>query len=235
MPQTASYAPFRRLPPGSRILIAFSGGVDSAVTAALALRAGFQVTAVHMTLLPGGEDSRWKAEETAAKLGIELVRADCTKAFEQSVLRPSWDMYKSGFTPNPCAICNPKVKFGALMPLMEQYGLNKVTIPERPSVFCDAQRCQEILAELKESQAELLVLLGDIPIAQFLNAVADVPYHSLQEYVDLYGYGTATEAVIGGRTIKVLPLAHPRQIGALGAHSEKWNKLHQEWESNLNK
>ena len=110
-----------------------------------------------------------------------------------------------------------------------------MTIPERPSVFCDAQRCQEILAELKESQAELLVLLGDIPIAQFLNAVADVPYHSLQEYVDLYGYGTATDAVIDGRNIKVLPLAHPRQIGALGAHSEKWNKLHQEWESNLNK
>ena len=120
-------------------------------------------------------------------------------------------------------------------PLIEQYGLNKVTIPERPSVFCDALRCQEILAELKESQAELLVLLGDIPIAQFLNAVADVPYHSLQEYVDLNGYGTATDAVIVGRTIKVLPLAHPRQIGALGAHSEKWNKLHQEWESNLNK
>ena len=120
-------------------------------------------------------------------------------------------------------------------PLIEQYGLNKVTIPERPSVFCDAQRCQEILSELKESQANLLILLGDIPIAQFLNVVADVPYTSLQEYVDLNGYGTATDAVIVGRTIKVLPLAHPRQIGALGAHSEKWNKLHQEWENNLNK
>ncbi len=120
-------------------------------------------------------------------------------------------------------------------PLIKQYGLNEVTIPERPNVFCDAQRCQEILSELKESQANLLVLLGDLPIVQFLNAVANVPYHSLQEYVDLYGYGTATDAVIDGRTIKVLPLAHPRQIGALGSHSEKWNKLHQEWESNLNK
>lgn len=115
-------------------------------------------------------------------------------------------------------------------PLIVQYKLNKVTIRKRPSVFCNDQRCQEILAELKESHAELMVLLGDIPIAQFLNAVANVPYHSLQEYVDLYGYGTVTDAVIDGRTIKVLPLAHPRQIGALGAHSEKWNKLHQEWE-----
>lgn len=118
-------------------------------------------------------------------------------------------------------------------PLISQYKLNKVTIPKRPSVFCNAQRCQEILAELKESHAKLLVLLGDIPISQFLNIVADVPYHSLQDYVNCYGYGTVTDIVINGRTMKVLPLAHPRQIGALGAHSEKWYKLHQEWESKL--
>lgn len=89
------------------------------------------------------------------------------------------------------------------------------------------------LSELKESQASLLVLLGDIPIAQFLNSVADVSYKSLQEYVELYGYGKATDVTIDGRTIQVLPLAHPRQIGALGAHSEKWNRLHQEWEKQL--
>ena len=114
-------------------------------------------------------------------------------------------------------------------PLIEQYCLNKVTIPERPTVFCDAQRCQKILSELKESKASLLVLLGDIPIAQFLNFVADVPYKSLQEYVELYGYGKATAATIDGHTINVLPLAHPRQIGALGAHSEKWKNLHNGW------
>ena len=122
MPRNDSYAPFRRIPQGARILMAFSGGVDSTVAAVLALRAGYRVTGVHMTLLPGGESARQKAEEAAAKLGIELIHADRSKEFEQSVLRPSWDMYKSGFTPNPCAICNPAVKFGSLMPLMEQHG-----------------------------------------------------------------------------------------------------------------
>lgn len=130
--------------------------------------------------------------------------------------------------PSQVKVINERYK-----PLIKQYGLNEVTIPERPSTFCNAQRCREILQELKESQAELLVLLGDIPIAQFLNEVANVPYSSLQEYVDLYGYGTPTDVMIDNRKIKVLPLAHPRQIGALGAHSEKWNKLHQEWENNL--
>ena len=115
-------------------------------------------------------------------------------------------------------------------PLIEQYKLNDVTIPDRKTTFCDQERSQEILAELKESQAELLVLLGDIPIQQFLNRVADVKYTSLQEYADLYGYGNRSQAIVGGRSIDVLPLAHPRQIGALGAHSEKWNQAHSQWE-----
>lgn len=118
-------------------------------------------------------------------------------------------------------------------PLVEKYGLNPVTIPNRPTAFCDKKRSEEITAELMESQAELLILLGDIPIAQYLKKVADIPYSTLGEYVDLYGYGNMTEIIVNGKTIKVLPLAHPRQIGALGAHSEKWCKAHHEWEEKV--
>jgi hypothetical protein len=60
--------------------------------------------------------------------------------------------------------------------------------------------------------------------------VAKVEYKSLTEYVDKYGYGTLTKVEIGGWKIDVLPLTHLRQIGALGSHSEKWNRLHKEWE-----
>lgn len=117
-------------------------------------------------------------------------------------------------------------------PKAKQYGLNEVTIPKRPTNFCDKARSEEVISELEESQAETLILLGDIPVLQFLNLVAEVDYKSLQEYVDLYGYGNFSQAAINGRTYNILPLAHPRQIGALGAHSDKWYKLHQEWESN---
>lgn len=111
-----------------------------------------------------------------------------------------------------------------------KYGLNKVTIPKRPSNFCDKERCKEVIAELEESNADMLVLLGDIPIKQFLNKVADVDYKSLKEYKERYEYGFQSEAVINGRTYKILPLAHPRQIGALGSHCSDWYRLHQEWE-----
>lgn len=115
-------------------------------------------------------------------------------------------------------------------PLAEAYSLNPVTIPPRPSVFCDGARAEEITAEIMQSEAELLVLLGDIPIAQYLKRVADIPYSTLGEYADLYGYGTRTGITLNGRAIQVLPLAHPRQIGALGAHSEKWFWAHKAWE-----
>lgn len=118
-------------------------------------------------------------------------------------------------------------------PEAKKYGLNEVTIPPRPSSFCDKSRSIEIVSELEESQAKLLVLLGDIPIRQFLNQVADVNYKNLQEYVEQHGYGIISQVTINGRTYQVLPLAHPRQIGKLGFHSEKWYQLHWNWENNL--
>ena len=131
---------------------------------------------------------------------------------------------------NPSQVKALKEKYN---PLVEEYSLNPVTIPTRPSTFCDAKRSAEITEELTESQAELLVLLGDIPIAQYLKKVTDVPYSTLGEYVDIYGYGNTSEVLINGKSLKVLPLAHPRQIGALGAHSEKWFNMHREWEKSL--
>lgn len=115
-------------------------------------------------------------------------------------------------------------------PLIERYHLNPVTIPVRPGTFCDEKRSAEITEELMQSEAEHLVLLGDIPIGQYLKKVADVPYATLGEYVQLYGYGNCTEVSIHGKRIQVLPLAHPRQIGALGAHSERWCLEHKNWE-----
>ena len=117
-------------------------------------------------------------------------------------------------------------------PKAKIYGLNEVTIPIRPTNFCDKARSEDIILELEESQAETLILLGDIPILQFLDRVAIVKYKNMQEYVDLYGYGNSSQTSINGKTYNILPLAHPRQIGALGAHCEKWNKYHQDWENN---
>ena len=128
---------------------------------------------------------------------------------------------------NPSQVKALKEKY---IPLIEKYSLNPVTILTRPSTFCDTKRSEEITDELIRSEANLLVLLGDIPIAQYLKKVVDIPFSTLGEYVELYGYGNPTEVLIKDKCIKILPLAHPRQIGALGAHSEKWFNMHRDWE-----
>ncbi len=159
------------------------------------------------------------------------------KVLDEHILAPL------GFTRKDAWLCdllpetrlNPsqvKVLKGKYEPIRERYNLNAVTVPTRPVIFCDSKRCDEILEELEESQAELLVLLGDIPIKQFLNTVTKVNFSSLQEYEELYGYGVYLDVIIKEKKFKVLPLAHPRQIGALGAHSEKWNQAHFKWEKN---
>ncbi len=157
------------------------------------------------------------------------------KVLDENILAPL------GFSRNDAWLCDclPETRLNPgqvkainekYNPLIEKYGLNPVTIPSRPSVFCDKQRSGEITEELMQSKAELLVLLGDIPIAQYLKEVSNVPFSSLKEYVDMYGYGNSTEVEIGEKAIKVLPFAHPRQIGALGAHSERWFEEHRKWE-----
>ncbi len=159
------------------------------------------------------------------------------KVLDNQILAPL------GFTRNDAWLCDllPETRLNSSQiniihkkyePQAKLFGLNEVTIPRRPSTFCNKARSEEITAELEESQAETLILLGDIPIVQYLNRVAEVEYKSLQEYVDLYGYGHYSQTTINGKTYNILPLAHPRQIGALGAHSEKWYRFHQEWENN---
>ncbi len=140
----------------------------------------------------------------------------------------------------PEARLNPnqvKVIQEKYVPLEEKYGLPHVTVPVRPSSskddsFCNMARCGEIMEEIKKSEAKLIVLLGDLPIQQFLRKVADVDFNSMQTFVDKYGYGQKIPVTIDGEEYLVLPLAHPRQIGALGTHSERWYQNHQDWMKN---
>jgi len=78
-----------------------------------------------------------------------------------------------------------------------------------------------------------LVLLGDIPIKQYLKAVADIDFNSLREYTEKYGYGQALKIKIGSKDIDVIPLAHPRQIGGLGRSNDFWYQEHKKWEENI--
>ena len=160
------------------------------------------------------------------------------KVLDNNVLLPL------GFTRNDAWLCdllpetrlNPqqqKVIINRYNPLIESYNLNQVTIPKCPKVFCDDERSTAITDELIRSQADLIVLLGDIPIKQYLNRVSDVKFNSLYEYSNRYGYGNIMNVIIKEKVFRIIPLAHPRQIGALGAYNKNWLNAHSEWEKSF--
>ncbi len=108
----------------SRIVLGFSGGVDSAVSAMLLKNAGHEVIGLYMDNTD--ENALRDAVETAKFAGIELEVADVRAALEENVCRPFTDCYLRGETPNPCVICNPSVKFKTLLSAADRRGAELV-------------------------------------------------------------------------------------------------------------
>lgn len=108
----------------SRIVLGFSGGVDSAVSAMLLKNAGHEVIGLYMDNTD--ENALRDAVETAKFAGIELEVADVRAALEENVCRPFTDCYLRGETPNPCVICNPSVKFKTLLAAADRRGAELV-------------------------------------------------------------------------------------------------------------
>ncbi len=105
------------------VFVAMSGGVDSAVTAAILLEQGYTVTGIHMSTWV---DPKWEqatkdqptsaslARSVAESLEIPFVDLDVRDRFYQQVVQTFVRQYLAGQTPNPCLFCNPQVKWGIL-------------------------------------------------------------------------------------------------------------------------
>jgi tRNA-uridine 2-sulfurtransferase len=121
-----------------RVLVAMSGGVDSAVAAARAAEAGHDVTGVHLALSmnPASyrtgargcctlEDAR-DARRAADVIGIPFYVWDMAERFHDDVVRDFVDEYARGNTPNPCLRCNEKIKFAAVLDRAVALGFDAV-------------------------------------------------------------------------------------------------------------
>jgi tRNA-specific 2-thiouridylase len=120
----------KRVMDNKKVFVAMSGGVDSAVCAAILLSQGYQVTGIHMETWkdPQGEteaaslpSSRQLAQITAEALGIPLLSLDVKDRFYSEVVRKFIRDYLSGFTPNPCLFCNPQIKWH----ILQTYALDR--------------------------------------------------------------------------------------------------------------
>ena len=108
----------------SKVVLGFSGGVDSAVSAVLLQKAGFTVHGVYLDNT--GSDARREAVEAASRMGVELTVVDVHVELEALVCRPFTDCYLRGETPNPCVLCNRALKFPALLKEADRVGAELV-------------------------------------------------------------------------------------------------------------
>ena len=108
------------------VIVGLSGGVDSAVSALLLKRQGYEVRGVHLRLweaIPGtiSEDVA-SAQFVAEQLEIPLEVLDWRERFRQEVIAPYLTVLASGQTPNPCMICNHQIKWGSLWQHVQAHG-----------------------------------------------------------------------------------------------------------------
>jgi len=113
------------------VVVAMSGGVDSSAAALLLLEQGHRVVGVTLRLFdacgrPGKTccslEDVVEARRVAACLGIEHRVVEHQAAFERLVIAPFAALYASGLTPNPCILCNDRVKFGTLWEYARELG-----------------------------------------------------------------------------------------------------------------
>lgn len=116
---------------GKKVFVGLSGGVDSAVSAALLKKAGYDVTGVFIRIaLPGypcsaGVD-RVDAMRVAAKLEIPFMELDLSKHYEEQIFQNTLSEFKKGRTPNPDVLCNREIKFGEFYTFAKQHGADFV-------------------------------------------------------------------------------------------------------------
>lgn len=109
-----------------KALIAMSGGVDSSVAAYLMKKEGYECIGATMRLLDNADAQIHDAAAVAEKLGIPFYCFDLRRQFKEAVIDEFVRSYESGDTPNPCVVCNKRMKFGALAEEAIKLGCDKI-------------------------------------------------------------------------------------------------------------
>lgn len=188
-----------------RVLVALSGGVDSAVAAALLVDAGHDVTGVHLRLADTdpqvlgqgccGLDDAQDARRTAQVLGIPFHVWDLRDVFRREVREPFAADYAAGATPNPCVTCNERVKVGAVLRRATALGHDALATGHhaRIEVGDDGRSVLRRAADRAKDQSYVLHVHGPDELARLRTPVGDLTKAEVRDLAAERGLRVATK------------------------------------------
>ena len=144
-----------------KVLVGISGGVDSAYTAKLLKDLGNEVVGCILKMHEFSDVSG--AEQVAKELGIPLVCLDCRERFNNEIKKYFVDEYLNGRTPNPCIICNERVKFKALYDYALENAFDKIATGHYAKIGFDKESDSYYLSCADDSSKDQTYMLYRLP------------------------------------------------------------------------
>lgn len=213
--------------PGPLVLVAMSGGVDSAVAALLEREGGAEVIGVTLELWSDpandGEASCCSAQavRTARSichgLGIPHLTVDLRRQFERGVVAPFLEGYAAGDTPNPCIVCNGKVRLAPMIALADRLGAEGLATGHYARLTHDEAGPLLVAAtDQAKDQTYMLAALPRPQLARMRFPLGELEKPEVREHARRAGLGVADKA----ESQDLCFLAGVGKRGFLAAHGE---------------
>lgn len=157
-----------------KVLVALSGGVDSAACARLLLDAGYEVAGCVLKMSPAHEGTVEDAKLAAEQLGIPLYVRDMQADFRQ-VIGSFMAEYAAGRTPNPCVVCNPTVKFKGMLAAADELGYPYIATGHYAGLLREGERVYLTRgASAARDQSYMLCRLGQKELTRLIFPLAEM-------------------------------------------------------------
>jgi tRNA-specific 2-thiouridylase len=155
----------------NRVLVAVSGGVDSAVAALREREGGAEVVAVTVKLWADPDTDGSKAccspeavlgaRSVTHSMGMPHFTLDLEDSFRSRVVQSFVEGYSEGRTPNPCVLCNGEVRISAMVDLADRLGATHLVTGHYARIVDDGEG--ELLAEGSDSNKDQSYMLAALP------------------------------------------------------------------------
>lgn len=147
----------------SKVLLGFSGGVDSTATALILREKGYEVHGLFLNVHGGTSETQGKAQDVAEQMNMPLTTLDVSDIFKTKVKDYLYEEYIQGRTPNPCVQCNKFIKYSLMLSEARKIGAYYIATGHYARIEFD-EKIQEYIIKkpvaLKKDQTYMLYNLN---------------------------------------------------------------------------